>query len=466
MTAASVICFTDERAIVAQRDLRTKRSLRQVEYEYHAEPPVLPQTSDELLPLAGSLVSRVREDFPTGLTCRLVIPSSWCFLHDVSLPTPRGNEQAAIYAFERSVPAELERLTCASWPVAPRRALVAGVFPEPFRGLLEHMEREGVFVDGLTTNAALLLNGSRSISDTHNHSGTLLVDARHIVVLGPLAAAGSPADAGSGVRILLVEGAEDARIAHELAVTMSLVSGCRNWRAYRLNEASYFDSCTDALSEWGFSVDSVGPPETVTALLEQGLEGDTGPDLQRDGLASTARWNPLRRQISRCLVALTVLFVALGVHLHLDKRAYTGALRSHRSVRDEIYQSVFPDSEVPPAAALRLRSERIKLEGLTENVPADTASLGFSSMQVLYLLREVTSRVPDDLRLRLDELLVDPKTVRISGKTSSHSEAGRLVKSLNSVPDFAFGPPQTRLLADRTVEFRIHGSRVVDDHKP
>ena len=48
---------------------------------------------------------------PNEMVARLIIPASWCLIHQVELHDDRWDEQAAAFEFEQLVSVDLEKLT-------------------------------------------------------------------------------------------------------------------------------------------------------------------------------------------------------------------------------------------------------------------------------------------------------------------------------------------------------------------
>jgi hypothetical protein len=149
----------------------------------------------------------------------------------------------------------------------------------------------------------------------------------------------------------------------------------------------------------------------------------------------------------------------MGIHLRVERTSYAATIDHLTARRTQIYQRAFPEKAVPPGAALRLRSECIKLEGLTERATIETPDLKPSSLETFDLLHDVTAAIPADLKLHVNEIQVDDRGIRLAGQTTSHTAAGKLVQELSAIPSLTVEPPRTKLRKDRTVDFRIRAER-------
>ena len=153
-----------------------------------------------------------------------------------------------------------------------------------------------------------------------------------------------------------------------------------------------------------------------------------------------------------------MFFVALACHFHIQSSKHADTAERLRGRCGEVYRSATSSRTVPPAAGLRLRSERIKLEGLTDvdDTMSDTRASGLASLE---LLHAITANMPPKVKLHVNEVLLDEAGVRLSGQTTSHNAAGEIVQKLNGVAGLAVDPPRTKLRRDKTVDFRMHARR-------
>jgi hypothetical protein len=125
-----------------------------------------------------------------------------------------------------------------------------------------------------------------------------------------------------------------------------------------------------------------------------------------------------------------------------------------------LYASAFPGQPVPPGAALRLRSERLKLAALTG--PADLASKPEDALATLQILHAVNTHIPENMKLFINEIVLEPDELHLAGQTTSHDAAGLLVKSLNQSPGLEADPPRTKLRPDKTTDIRLVARKKVE----
>ena len=158
MDARWVILLTDRRTYAARFERSQRRWNRTAKHEIALDLPVWPRNKEDLTSTAVALAKALREHEPNPMICRLVIPSSWCLVHGVELPSPKWNEQAAEFEFENYLPVDLEVLTCATLRVGRLRALVAGAYTDALQGLLATLESHGIYPEVVTVDTFLIAN--------------------------------------------------------------------------------------------------------------------------------------------------------------------------------------------------------------------------------------------------------------------------------------------------------------------
>jgi hypothetical protein len=164
-------------------------------------------------------------------------------------------------------------------------------------------------------------------------------------------------------------------------------------------------------------------------------------------------------------MAAALLLFATAIQLTLQNHKYGKSFDQLNALRADVYAGVFPGVPTPAGAAFRLRSECIKLEGLTQQGPIERSDLTPDSLQAFDLLHDVTVAIPAELKLYVTEISLDDGGIRLAGQTTSHAAAGDLVRRLNAVPGIAVHPPRTKLRKDHTVDFRIRATREDAEHE-
>ena len=458
MDARWVILLTDRHTYAARFERSQRRWNRTVTHEIALELPVWPRDEEDLTSTAETLAKELRKHESNQMICRLVIPSSWCLNHSVELPSTKWNEQAAEYEFEQYLPVDLEALTCATHRVGRRRALVAGVFTDALQGLLATLESHGIYPEVVTVDNFLLAN-SASTDNGAQCKGHLLLDEQRMT----LSVMDEPSSASDDPRtVKLPEMQRTQFVRRQMALTAAMSGGelC-HWRINSLADSDSFPGMEEAMPPHDEAPEIQPRSETVDAMLEAAATNPHLSNLRKGALAYAGRWSKLRRRAIQCLSAAAVLLLILGVRLRMDNVAHHNAADRLRSLQSEIYQAVFPGSVVP-AAAMRLRSERIKLEGMTNQRGEGKDNLNTSGLVAFELLHEVMVRVPDNMKLFVQQIELDARGIRLSGQTTSHSAAGDLVKAIGNVQGMAVDPPRTKLRKDGTVDFRIRATKLIE----
>lgn len=144
--------------------------------------------------------------------------------------------------------------------------------------------------------------------------------------------------------------------------------------------------------------------------------------------------------------------------MHLKRRQYQSAFAYLQPEIAEAYAAAFAGASPPPGAAIRLRSERIKLQGLT-GTDHSSPVLNTAGLIAFELLHAATAAIPPGMKLNLSEVIIEEDELRFAGQTTSHEAAGDWVSALNQAGTLTAEPPRTKLRPDKTVDFRIRATR-------
>ncbi len=399
-------------------------------------PVQLPRSAEELLCVAVQIGSRLRQDFPGGVTARLAIPAHWCFCEVVYVEGSVPSEDAVAYEFEDHIPVELERLTWAVQKIHASSAMVAAVFTEPIKAFLAKLEEYGVAVELLTVDAALLVS-SEEARDDAGEITTLSSDAHTTLICRSRDGRGC------------VRSFRGATGTKDFETHVSLTLAHAGGGAHRLL------TC-DVSSQRTAGGEVVG--EGVLRAL---LSARDPLDLRRGELAFAGRWEPVRSKLRRCAAVVVVLLFVLAARFYWAKTACARASSEVSSVQAQIYQSVFPSTALPSGAALRVRSERIRLAGLTRTGEVRGESPVHHDLETFDLLHQLTASIPPHVRLHVNEIEIDAEGIRVAGQAAAHAAAGEWVQEINRSASLRADPPRTNLRKDGTVDFRIFARKEV-----
>ena len=216
-------------------------------------------------------------------------------------------------------------------------------------------------------------------------------------------------------------------------------------------------------------VEAAGAEEAGPAMepLLKGIErvsrGQSPPiDLRRGPLAPRDRLQAVRRPLSAAIVALLVA-VACGIGGLLYRgHLYEQRAQGERLAIEAVYREAFPGRDVPPAVLSRLRGQAREARGLTGRggPPGLGGGAAPDRPSAFTTLTSVLMAVPEDLRIRVLEIHVEPDRIDVDGQARSHGDAERLAASLRVIPGWRVDPPSTQTLRDRGVGFTLTATRV------
>lgn len=390
--------------------------------------------------LAESVVSCLNEVEPLSPSINLVIPLSWCFFHVLERPAQRNADQALSFAFENYLPVSLEELTCTFVPMATNRVLALGVPTAQTQRLIAAVEQRDVEIAHLVVDVVSLIASS---AKQESNQCTIVIDSssarfgafgskESVPLVGFITASNEP-------------GAETT-LDHQLK--QRGIESLDPWRILNLDEA------TNAKGIQSFSPKeqaSFVSGEAAVEIIAQSARLSHAGDLRTGALASPGRWNAVIRLARHCTLLLAASLAIAVVGLHTRLRVTDAQLQQVLAEQSEVYGQVFSQQSAPTGAAMRLASERIRMEALTRKQATKTDSHGAP----LDVLREFVAQLPADVRITLQEARIDDKQMALRGLTAEHRDAERIAESLHKLPGVDVRPPRTRRLETGGVEFSI-----------
>jgi len=452
MESHSIVYITDRKTLIGE----CHGSGRSIEvsalHEFPIGFPGMPRDKDALIDFTRSLGESVQEKFPDGLEAQLIIPSSWCFAQSVELPSEKFSEQAACFEFEQFLPVELESLTCGVWKIGATKALVGGVSTAAMATLFDELEHYGLFIQSCFVDAFVL--AIRNHSESMPRAKVLLDDQRLSIVTQGMT---------TGISVRTVRLPESGNLTREAVLNRAL-AGVRDTESQFLTYdlVAQCDHQTEDRRDKTFARRTNSAvmqihcgSQVVSELFQLAVESTPIVDFRKGDLAFAGRFRSIRAPLLHAAVALALLLVATAATLRWRAADYTDQIAKLTATRAEIYKSVYESGTVPPGAALQLRSERIKLEGMTKTDGLDDALPDRRGLAIMESLAHVVAALPDDVKVCVDELVIDASAVDLAGRTTAHSLARRLVQGINRLSHIAAAPPRTKLRADESVDFRI-----------
>jgi hypothetical protein len=172
------------------------------------------------------------------------------------------------------------------------------------------------------------------------------------------------------------------------------------------------------------------------------------------------------KQVLQCAMVAIALLLILAIRFGFESRHLSNAERAIHVELAQLFNELFPTSPENAGSGLRIQSERIRLEGLTNKSNSSIDVPEARGMVTFSLLHNLTQHLPGSARVNIEEMLLDRNGIRLSGLTTSHSVAGEWVRQLNTNSNVTADPPRTKLRPDGTVEFRVHVRQTENDLSP
>lgn len=360
---------------------------------------------------------------------RLILPSSWCYVHSLSIAQRRPTPAMLLFALEEFLPVDAEALVAEFLRGPPGQWIGVALEHRRVRPLLDALQAADIEVEAITIDVlecAARHDAPQVIWLDHDHAALLRRAARRTSQLEVVRFVAEPESADRwdplAARVADLQNAKEARF----------VGGTR--------------PAPEVLKEMSPHLSSVAQAEHA-GLGE--INFAQGP------LAPAGRHTDTLRQWRRSAVAVLSLLLLLAGGLELRRTRLLAELQTVATWERQQFAAVFPNEPVPAGVALRLGSERRRLEGLT------TPTLGTPGAEgdALELLRLLVRSIPGDLRLTLQEIRIDGNDVTLRGLTRDPGQAERLVQSLGPACGLQMNPPRTDRVREGGTQFLAQASR-------
>lgn len=395
--------------------------------------------------IAATIRDAVSDVEATELPVTLVVPLNWAFTH-VLQAGKRRSEEALAFEFESFLPVPLEDLTCA---FLRRGETVLGlaVPTEPLGALLSAIERVGPAAEHVFLDAVALacVEGPR---------------AANVMILDERWRRGFRSGLGEGPAFFL--GSPSS--GDHLALSQDRAVSDGDTEPY------------EVLDVRGDRREAVTLPDVQAVLLEthascarlaRAAVAMEGGDLRMGALALRGRWSHVERRAQLALGGVILLLLSVLIGLRVQSQALEEQVAAVETAQLDVFRQVYPVEQLPAGAALRLASERKRLEGLTRPgspaLPGSSQASAAVALDSLDMLRCFVAELPDDVRVFLEQARLDEDQVSLRGRTAEHRDAERIVEALAKVPGLKTRPPRTTRRTDGGVEFSILARR--SDHE-
>lgn len=176
----------------------------------------------------------------------------------------------------------------------------------------------------------------------------------------------------------------------------------------------------------------------------------------RRGLFSKPETRELRTPLLVGIAAAALLVASLVISMQL----HVAKLKKRTGERDReaaaAFLQTFPDQPVPKALLSRLQSEA-QAAGVLTGPAQEPERRGPQRASALQALEGTLKSVPDNLRIALDEIWVEPERLLLEGRVRSPGDADRLAANIaNGNLEFVPQNPRTQALsAERGAVFTL-----------
>ena len=239
-----------------------------------------------------------------------------------------------------------------------------------------------------------------------------------------------------------------------------------HWRILNLTSAQSEDARPDETCDEKSESHCVPLKPAVEAIARGAASRPLALDLRTAELTATSRWDSVPRLAQDCLVGALALVVFLTVAMALQTRSTHEYTQMVDGARLEVYRDLLGGDRLPRGAAMRLASERIRLEGLTRHHEQPDGGTSGPPVAPLDTFRNIVDRLPEDVRVMLIDVRLDHKQITLRGQTARHRDAERIVEAMNTIPGVNASPPRTSRLAGGGVEFSIIAAGGTSDERP
>jgi len=433
----TICVLTDERihALIVDARQRAPRVIDHTSVAHSVPDSIL--THHDPAELASGIAAAVGASEAVRRAITLIVPLQWCFAQ-VWDHCGKARRQQLLFELEAFLPMPVEEVTCDTLRLDGDRVLGLGIATEPTAALMRALGERGIDVEHLLVDAMSLPQTGEAVAQA-------IVDKRWTRVAmrdGRTAVIATPAE-------------PHAELIHQALRERAVLNG------EPLEQLKMLD-VTQPPSDAG----GTGSPDqksgtlahdAVASLALAAAHSKRRIDLRTGALAGSASRLGITRLAHHCLMLLIICLTIATAGAHLHRRALHTHAAAIDQARLDTYRTVLAADELPAGAALRLASERIRLEVLTHS-GADSETLRLSEGP-LETLRQIVAELPEDVRIMLDEMRLDEQQVTLRGKTASHRDAERIAESMGNVPRLQVRPPRTTRLESGGVEFWIVAMR-------
>lgn len=451
MSRTTTVCLlTDEciHAVTCERRGRGWEAVARSQQELRLPDSLLvSHNPDEL---ADAIAHAVNESHTSPSSITLVLPLQWCFTHVLARPKKRVTAEALAYEFEQYLPLPLENLTCAFVPSGNGNMVGVGIPTTPMAELIAALSKRNIYVEHITVDA---ITAAHALDSVNGSSSVMILDARWGRMVTGIKDPGRTVTAAFGLSECDNLAAAVAQQLQHRALSDGGIPP--RWSVLCLADTMSESALEPVLNNGEERPCYFSPAEAVDTVALAAASVPQALDLRTGPLAGEGRWSQVTRLASQCMLCVLALLLVLTGGVHIHKQSLDQQFTTVNTAQREIYREVFRTDTLPPGAALRVASERIRLEGLTSVRGTVATQSTEPTLQPLATLRDIVAGLPTDVRVMLLDVRLDDKQLTIRGQTLKHRDAERIVETINNLPELVAHPPRTTRLRTGGVEFSV-----------
>lgn len=167
--------------------------------------------------------------------------------------------------------------------------------------------------------------------------------------------------------------------------------------------------------------------DNALALAIRESKKAKGFNFRREEFQVKTQLVKLRKELIHASVYLSIIFILLAVNFAVDFQALRQRTSSLDSRIEEIFTKTFPDvtNIVEPMHQMKTKVEELK------NAAGAAPGMNMNKT-VLEVLNDISGRVSQDLKVRVDRMVVDQDGVQIRGTTDTFNTVDSIKKGLDS----------------------------------
>jgi len=180
----------------------------------------------------------------------------------------------------------------------------------------------------------------------------------------------------------------------------------------------------DAARNW-----SPGLMSEALSLSLRNRWREEGFNLRKDAFVREKRYARFRKAIPKAAIFLFLILAFAAADMIVDTYFLKKEYHTLEQEITRVFRETLPQATriVDPVQQLRVEVKQIR--GSSVSRPAAGFETG-----ILGLLNEISKRISPSIRVRVHRIVVDPETVRISGRTEAFHEVDRIKNDLSASP--------------------------------